>query len=341
MSDLDRDDIHDLLVRAPAPDLHYDLGRTLRQGRRIRTRRRLAALGGGLATTCAVAVAFAGLGPVPGDDARPAGFSDRTSAEILDYRFAVEVAPSGVREATVTTYSVDAGKRTRIDRWTTAPGVVSLAPGSAADGVLLGVAPARAKTFTLVTDSDTVPAFPDARPLVGTDYQALAFHLPDGSRAAAPFDVIWTDDTGAFDTAGQPLPSTLDATTEEMLVLDPQRRLIMSQRPDGSSRSDYPAGSTPWAGDRYDTRSAGIQVLGATFVIPTRGSPAEDITVRWSNGTSTNATVVGNQGAEWTFLRAERKPSPKVETGELHPTAVEWTDSSGTRQTEPVKRPVP
>lgn len=343
MSDHQYDDIHDLLVRAPAPDLHYDLASTLTTGRRIRRRRRLAAVGGGVAALAAVAIAFGAFGPVPRGDTQPAGPGSGTaSAEILDYRYAVEVGPSGAgRPATVTVYSVDAGKRTRLDRWTAKPGVVTQAPKEIAPGVLLFVAPARARTFALVSDSDFIPVSADAKPVVGTDYQAVAFRLPTDFRAGTPSDVIWTDDTGAFNQAGKALPSVVDPTTEEVLLLDSQRRLMMSQRPDGGSGSDYPAGSTPWTGEGFDTRSSKVQFLSATFVIPTKGLTAKDTTVRWNNGISTPATILGKSGSEWTFLRTEREPSPKVEAGEVYPTAVEWTDGSGTRHTEPVKRKVP
>ncbi|MEO7269123.1 MAG: sigma factor [Knoellia sp.] len=235
------------------------------------------------------------------------------TAEILDYRYAVEVGPSGAgRSATVTVFSVDAGKRTRLDRWTANPGVITRAPKEIAPGILLLVAPARARTFTLVSASDIIPAFADAKPVVGTDYQAVTFRLPTDFRAGTPSDVIWTDDTGAFDQTGNPLPSVVNPTSEEMLVLDPERRLIMSQRANGSSGSVYPAGSTPWTGDGFDTRASKVQFLSATFVIPTQALSATDTTVRWNNGISTPATILGKPGSEWTFLRTEREVSPKV-----------------------------
>ncbi|MFC7487686.1 hypothetical protein ACOCJ7_15905 [Knoellia sp. CPCC 206453] len=340
MSDHEYDDIHDLLVRAPSPDLHYDLASTLTTGRKIRRRRRLAAVGGGVATLAAGAIAFGAFGPLPGGDTQPTGpGTGAASAEILDYRYAVEVGPSGAgRPATVTVFSVDAGKRTRLDRWTANPGVVTRAPKEIAPGILLVVAPARARTFTLVSDDGVIRTIPDAKPLVGTDYQAVTFRLPTETTAGRPSDVIWTDDTGAFNQSGKPLPSVLNPTTEEITFLDTQRRLIISQRPNGGSGSDYPEGSTPWTGDGFDIRSSKVQFLSATFVIPTQGLTATDTTVRWNNGNSTVATNLGKPGSEWTFLRTEREVSPKVEAGDVYPTAVEWTDGSGTRHTEPVKR---
>ncbi|EAQ00005.1 hypothetical protein JNB_07539 [Janibacter sp. HTCC2649] len=340
MSDHEYDDIHDLLVRAPAPDLTYDLSATLATGRRVRRRRRLAAVSGGVAALAAVAIAFGAFGPLPGGNTQPAGpGTGSSSTEILDYRYAVEIGPSGAgRPAIITVFSVDAGKRTRIDRWTAKPGVITEAPKEIAPGILLLVAPARARTFTLVTESDVIRAIADPKPLVGTDYQVVTFALPTDTKAATPSDIIWTDATGAFDQAGKALPSVVNPTTGEVLVLDTQRRLIMSQRPDGGSGSDYPAGSTPWTGDNFDTRSSSIQFLSATLVIPTQGLTAKDVTVRWNNGISTNATTLGKPGSEWTFLHTERTASPKVETGEVYPTDVEWTDPSGTRHGEPVKR---
>ncbi|GAA4120458.1 hypothetical protein GCM10022415_22110 [Knoellia locipacati] len=75
MSDLDQhDDIHDLLVGAPAPRLHYDLDATLRTGQRIRARRRLAAAGGGVVGLAAAATALALVLPgTPSASVAPAG----------------------------------------------------------------------------------------------------------------------------------------------------------------------------------------------------------------------------------------------------------------------------
>lgn len=57
MSDFDQhDDIHDLLVQAPAPEMQFHLDDAVRLGKRVRLRRRIAAAGGGLAAAAAVAL---------------------------------------------------------------------------------------------------------------------------------------------------------------------------------------------------------------------------------------------------------------------------------------------
>lgn len=346
MSDLNRfDDIHDLLVRADAPEMHFDLERTLRQGRRVRARRRLAAIGGGLAAVSAVTIAFAALGPLPGDDALPAGRSDSqatgtSSVELLDYRYAVEVKPMTDGRLRVTSYAVDAGKRTRLDTWTARAGALSLAPRDVADGVRFAVAPDSARYFIPLGGADAPMRMPGIGvPIPGTDHQAVAFRgsgVPNEELSG----VIWTDDKGAYDVTGRRLPSLIDPMTEEVLVADPEHHLFLRQGPDGFFGGDFAAGSTPWMSGDYDTRANRIQVLGATFAIPTRGSAAQDIAVTWNNGTSTPATVLGTPGGEWTFLHTERTKPEQVPSGEVHPTAVEWTDGSGVRHEEPVKQKV-
>ncbi|PRY60226.1 hypothetical protein BCF74_10712 [Knoellia remsis] len=346
--DHDLDDIHDLLVRAPMPDLHYDLAQTLRAGRRVRMRRRLAAGGAGLAALAAVAVGFTALGGLPERETRPAGtgptvgVSAPVSAELLDYRYAVELRPGPDGAGpTVVSYSVEGGKRTELSRWTAPTDEkVSLRPSP--DGtVLLGIAPAWARTFTLVT-ADGAPASAgaqQARPLDGTDFQAVGFRLGGGVKADA-LDVIWSDDDGAYDAKGDALPSTLDAATGTRLILDPTRRLILSERLDGRERSisTYPAGSTPWNADGLDQRATSVQVSAATFALPTKGQTPRNVVVRWSTGETGPAVIVGAPG-EWTFVAGVRERPDTPPKGQVFPTAVEWTDSSGTRRSEPVKAP--
>lgn len=75
MSDFDQhDDIHDLLVRAPAPEMHFHLDDAMRLGKRVRRRRRIAAAGGGLAATAAVALTVTlALPGQPAPTLQPAG----------------------------------------------------------------------------------------------------------------------------------------------------------------------------------------------------------------------------------------------------------------------------
>lgn len=346
MSDRQYDDIHDLLVRAPAPGLTYDLAATLTTGRRVRRRRRLAAVGGGLIAAAAVALTLGISGVLPIDEALPSGRTDsqtagRSSVELLDYRYAVEVQPRDKGGLTVTSYSVHVGKRTQLASWTAPANGVSLAPTDVANGVRFAVAPASARFFIPVGEAGLLRRMNGIGvPLPGTAYQAVAFSPTQGGPAEKLSDVIWTDDNGAYDSNGQVLPSFIDPTSEEVLVVDPQRRLFLRQKSGGGFSSDYPEGSTPWVGDNYDTRSNRIQVLSGTFAIPTRGAAAKDISVMWSNGTSSPATVLGGQTAEWTFLHSERTKPEKVPSGDVHPTAVNWTDTAGTRHSEPVKQRV-
>lgn len=81
MSDLNQhDDIHDLLVRAPAPEMHFHLDEAVRLGKRVRLRRRLAAAGGGLAAAAAVALTVTlALPGEPAPTLQPAGPSPSTT----------------------------------------------------------------------------------------------------------------------------------------------------------------------------------------------------------------------------------------------------------------------
>lgn len=80
MSDLEHhDDIHDLLVRTPAPDMQFHLDDTVRLGKRVRLRRRIAAAGGGIAAIAAVAVAVSLSLPGPSAPTlSPAGAASST-----------------------------------------------------------------------------------------------------------------------------------------------------------------------------------------------------------------------------------------------------------------------
>lgn len=342
MSDHQHNDIHDLLVRAPVPDLHYDLDATLTTGRRVRRRRRLSAAGGGLVAAGAVAVTLALTGTLPTNESLPSSRNDvRSSVEMLDYRYAVEVRPRGDGRLAVATYSVSAGKRTRLATWSAATRGLTLAPTDVGNGIRFAVAPASARHFIPLAENGASPLMNGVGiPLPGTAYQAVAFSALQGGPTEKLADVIWTDDNGAYDTNGHVLPSFINPTTDETLVVDPQRRLFLRQKVGAGSGSDYPAGSTPWVADSFDTRTDAIQVLSGTFAIPTKGAAATDISVKWSNGASSPATVLGAQGAEWTFLSSERTQRPKAPAGEIHPAAVEWTDSAGTQHSEPVKQRV-
>ncbi|KGN39624.1 hypothetical protein [Knoellia subterranea] len=338
--------VRDLLTATPTPDLRYDVNATLRTGHRVRTRRRLAAAGGGVVAAGIVAATLALSGVLPTDDALPSGRNDsqvagRSSVELLDYRYAVEVQPSADGQVSVTSYSVDAGKRTKLDSWSARRGVVSLAPKDVTDGIRFAVAPARGRTFMAIGPSGLIPALQGvAVPLPDTDLQAVAFqgaaNLPPGLSGEVQ-DVIWTDELGAYDQDGAAVPSVVDPLTGEMTFVDPKTRLFMVQRPNGSSGSDYPEGSTPWAADDMDSRTNDIQVLSGTFAIPTKGGAATDLIVTWNIGDTTPGTPVAPNSGEWTFLRTARSQPPTAPKGAVHPTAVQWTDASGTRHTEPVK----
>ncbi|KGN33944.1 hypothetical protein N802_07370 [Knoellia sinensis KCTC 19936] len=349
MSDFQQhDEIRDLLVRAPAPHLHYDLDATLSTGRRVRRRRRLAMGGGAAVVLAAGAIGFAAVGPLPDRSVLPGASDvstagDRVTSRVLSSRYAVELdraAKPGQDD--VTLFRVDDNwKNVRLSATRSTPDGVSLVRAAGSDTVMIGTAPARAASLMVVTDGVVELPYLDKVPLPGTDQQAIGVEFRDAATADAYRDVVWTDGSGAFNAKGQPLTSAWLPASESTLLLYPDQRLMADLRPNGGQVEKYAPGSTPWLGLDLDSRATRLQFLSAAFALPNTGRAATDVTVTWNTGATTPATVVGRPGAEWTFVHTTRERSQSVVDGEIHPTAVEWTDASGTRHTEAVKRNVP
>lgn len=347
MSDHQYDDIHDLLVRAPVPDMSYDLSATLTTGRRIR-RRRLAAAGGGVAALVAMAIAFGALGPLPGRDAQPAGpvstdpATGGVSTRVLEARYDVEVFPHlAADEDNVQVSAIDdTWNNVPIGHFRADPNAISLGAAAASDGSMVGTAPARATSFFVVTAGALGTGRADVQPLPGTEFQAFGVDFRDAG-AGVFRDVIWSDGTAAFDRHGALLPSAILPGKLSTLVVYAKEHVMADLRHNGLQAEKYAPGSTPWLGLDVDPRASKIQFLGAAFALPTGERTATGITVTWNNGLTTSGTVVGRPGSEWTFVHTTRDGSKTAPAGEVFPTSVEWTDTAGTRHTEPVERQVP
>lgn len=221
------DDIHDLLMHTDAPKMHFDVDRAVRQGKRVRTRRRFALAGGAVAVIAAAAVSFGTMGAGLDGDTLPAGpspsSSGRVSADLLDGRYAVEVVSGAAKEQpNVTLHSVTDGKRTQLAGIRATPQVVSVGrTESDADGVMLGVAPARATQFSVVAGGAQGEISVDTQPLAGTEFQAIAIAFENATEAAKYSDVIWLDDKGIVrDSGAGPVSSALIPGTRDRVYAD-------------------------------------------------------------------------------------------------------------------------
>lgn len=281
----DFDDIHDLLVRADAPEMHFDLDGAVRQGKRVRAVRRVAVAAGALAAVGAVALAFGALGSSIGNEALPAGPSPsvtttgRVSAELLDGRYAVEVIPDATtNQPNVIFYRVDGGERTQLAGSSAAPTVVSVGTGSGAAGVMLGTAPATATAFLTATTNGGGWTT-DFAPLPGTDFQALAIRFDTPSEVDGYVTTYWLDESGRVHSGvGTILPSAAIPGTKQRVFADRENRQMGSIGSGGGSLS--PLTREPWLSTGEKSEIDGWK--WRTTVLLPRG--AHDVTYNWAPG---------------------------------------------------------
>ena len=297
------DDIHDLLVRADAPKMHFDLERAVREGRRVRTRRRVAFAGGACAAVAAAAVAFSTIGPGLDHDPLPAGpspsasTSGRTSADLLDGRYAVEVVSGATNDQpNVILYSVRDGKRTQLAGTRAAPPVVSVGRTEAdANGVMLGVAPARATHFDVVAGGAQGGISVDRQPLPGTEFQAIAIEFANATEASKYNDVIWQDDKGIVrDSGAGPVVSALIPGTRDRAYADGDlRRMGVFSDEGGVAGPLFDLPETVGVVQRGKRDEAtNTWTWRATIALLTTSSPDPDLDLTWSAGTIAGKQVV-------------------------------------------------
>jgi hypothetical protein len=310
-------------------------------GRRRLHRRTLRRTGLGLgAAAAAAAVAFSFVGPGGMREVLPAGppatsspsAGRAVSTALFDGAWSVEVRPDvAADQPNVVFYKGSGASRQQLAGSSASADVVSMGTGSGAEGVMLGTAPADAKQFLTITrDGTTAGVEQDAKPLAGTDYQAIALRFDDPAQTENYVDTIWTNAVDEVRSAnGTMLPSVPIAGGDRFFVAREVGTMGVFTVGGGSTKPLNGTGTTTMGyGQKVD---GGAWSWQSATLLP---EGARDVTFAWANAQDTTDVTVKSLGdAEVAFAEAT---APGAGAGPAV-TSVSWKDAAGTRHTEAVK----